>query len=102
MFMQRSNPGDLMTGIAFDASFTSADEDLLCRVGFFLKDKLHREDRERLLAMLVRALWSASVQPVVATFVLERLALPLDEAQQFTAGRFIAENASRAVRGCDQ
>jgi hypothetical protein len=35
-------------------------------------------DRERLHALLVHASWSASFRPVLTSFVLERLILPLD------------------------
>jgi hypothetical protein len=59
----------------------TSDEDLLEHAGLLLRDHLCPSDRERLHAILVHASWSASFRPVLTSFILERLTLPLGAAE---------------------
>lgn len=59
----------------------STDACLLTKAGCLLRDGLPSAERDRLLAVLAHALWAASFRPVLTSYVLERLALPLGGAE---------------------
>jgi hypothetical protein len=62
---------------ADSVTLDTTDACLLTKAGSLLRDGLKPAERDRLLAVLTHALWAASFRPVLASFVLERLALPL-------------------------
>jgi len=70
----------------------TSDEDLLERVGVLLRDHLCSNDRERLHALLVHASWSASFRPVLTSFILERLTLPLGAAESAAVREYDADD----------
>ena len=87
MKRRKSLSGGIVSGRTNDAvppegiTLEPADACLLTKAGCLLRDGLPSGERDRLLAVLTHALWAASFRPVLTSFVLERLALPLDGAE---------------------
>jgi hypothetical protein len=79
-----------LESITLDAT----DACLLTKAGSLLRDTLPPAERDRLLAVLTHALWAASFRPVLASFVLERLALPLGSPERTGADAEAGDDAA--------